>query len=45
MLVSEKKEPGTYEGTFDGTRLTSGVYFCRMVSGTFTYMRKMLLLR
>lgn len=30
-LVNKKFQPGTYETTFDGSGLTSGVYFYRMV--------------
>ena len=30
VLVDEKKEPGSYEVKFDGSRLSSGVYFYRM---------------
>jgi hypothetical protein len=36
---------GTYHTTFDASDLPSGIYFCRMVSGNFTQVRKMLLLK
>ena len=53
VLVNEKKEPGSYEVKFDGTGLSSGVYFYRMHAGdpstssgrSFVQMRSLLLLR
>jgi hypothetical protein len=36
---------GTYHTTFDASDLPSGIYFCRMVSGNFTQVRKMFLLK
>ena len=54
-LVDGDRQPGTYQMPFDGSRLSSGVYICRMQarasgsdgSGTkdFTASRKLLLLR
>ncbi len=32
-LVNERQAAGTRSVTFDGTRLPSGVYFCRLVAG------------
>jgi hypothetical protein len=52
VLVNERKLPGIYEVTFDGSGLPSGVYFYRMQSGLpdrqaglFVQSRKMLLVR
>jgi hypothetical protein len=43
-LVDGKKEPGRYEVTFDGSRLSSGVYFFRLsVDGVVKTRRAMLL--
>ena len=44
-LVNEVKAPGSYEVRFDGTGLSSGVYFCRMQAGPFVQTRQLLLLR
>jgi photosystem II stability/assembly factor-like uncharacterized protein len=44
-LVNERLQPGTYETTFDGSNLTSGVYFYRIFTEGYTETRKMLLLK
>jgi hypothetical protein len=44
-LVNERLQPGTYETTFDGSQLTSGIYFYQMVSGDFKQTRKLILLK
>jgi hypothetical protein len=44
MLVDANKEPGKYEAEFDGSRLSSGVYFFRLsVDGVVKSRRAMLL--
>lgn len=45
MLVNEKKEPGSYTVRFDGSNLSSGMYFYRLQTGGFTETRKLILLR
>jgi hypothetical protein len=45
VLVSEEKEPGEYSAVFDASGLSSGVYFCRLSSGTFVSTRKMVLMK
>jgi len=44
-LVSEKLQPGTYETSFDGSKLTSGVYFYRMITKDYSETRKMIILK
>ncbi len=44
-LVNEKLPPGTYEITFDGSGLNSGVYFYRLIAGNFIKTRKLILLK
>jgi hypothetical protein len=31
-LVNERKNPGSYEVSFDGSGLSSGVYICRLTA-------------
>jgi hypothetical protein len=45
VLVDEKKVPGSYEVKFDGSGLSSGMYFYRMEAGSFVETRKLLLIR
>ncbi|MFZ4591449.1 MAG: YCF48-related protein [Ignavibacteria bacterium] len=44
-LVNTKLTAGTYETTFDGSKLNSGVYFYKMVTNDFTLTKKMLLIK
>ncbi|HSW54683.1 MAG TPA: T9SS type A sorting domain-containing protein [Ignavibacteriaceae bacterium] len=44
-LVKEEKQPGTYEVEFDGTDLSSGIYFYQMKAGGFMQTKKMIILK
>jgi hypothetical protein len=44
-LVNEQLQPGTYEVTFDGSDLPSGIYFYKLTAGEFIKTNKMILLK
>jgi len=44
-LVNENKEPGYYTVRFDGSNLSSGVYFYRMTAGEFVAVKKFVLMK
>jgi hypothetical protein len=44
-LVNENKAPGSYDVSFDGSGLSSGVYLCKLTAGSYTATRKMVLVR
>jgi hypothetical protein len=44
-LVNESLKSGTYEVSFDGSRLNSGVYFYKLITNGFTETRKMLMIK
>ncbi|PKL84132.1 MAG: hypothetical protein CVV24_01775 [Ignavibacteriae bacterium HGW-Ignavibacteriae-3] len=45
MLVNEEKPAGSFEVSFDGKNLASGVYFYKLSSGSFTQTKKFILMR
>ncbi len=45
VLTDGYQTPGTHEAQFDGTRLASGVYFCRLQAGSTVQTTTMMLLR
>ena len=44
-LVNERLQPGTYEAAFDGSALNTGIYFYKLITGTFSETKKMLLIK
>jgi len=44
-LVNEQLQPGSYEVGFNGSNLSSGIYFYRLVSGSFSDVKKMVLVK
>jgi hypothetical protein len=44
-LVHEHKPAGMYTAHWNAANMPSGVYYCRMTAGSFSQMRKLLLLR
>jgi photosystem II stability/assembly factor-like uncharacterized protein len=46
VLVNETKHPGTYKITFDGSKLSSGMYFYKLQAGSgFSDVKKMILVK
>lgn len=44
-IVNQNQKAGTYTVQFDGTGLTSGVYFYKLITNDFTETRKMMLVK
>lgn len=44
-LVNENKKAGSYQISFDGSRLSSGFYFCKMSSVAHSSLIKMMILK
>jgi hypothetical protein len=45
VLVNERRDAGVYDVKFDGSGLSSGVYFYRLQAGDFVQTRKLCLVR
>lgn len=44
-LFEGVRQPGKYQATFDGSRLASGVYFCRLTANSYMETKKLLLIK
>ena len=44
-LVNQQLKPGSYEVEFDGSNLSSGVYFYKLVAGDYINTKKMVLVK
>ena len=44
QLIEENKEAGYYTTEFDGSNLSSGVYFYKLEAGTFNDVKRMVLI-
>ena len=44
-LVNQSQQAGTYEASFNGSSLNSGVYFYKLTSGDFSETKKMLFVK
>jgi hypothetical protein len=45
VLTDDVFSPGEYKATFDGSNYASGIYFYRLVAGSFVQTRKMQLVK
>ncbi len=44
-LVNKEQPPGNYQVSFDGSKLSSGVYYYRIQAGNFIQTKKMILMK
>jgi len=45
ILINEMKQAGNYSVDFDASHLSSGIYFYRLESGSFSNVKKMILIK
>ncbi len=44
-LINETLNPGSYEAMFDGSKLSSGVYYYKLSAGAYSQTKKMLMIK
>ena len=44
-LVNENKDAGYYTVDFDGSDLASGIYFYKLITGSYSEIKKMVLVK
>jgi hypothetical protein len=44
-IVNEQLQPGTYEVEWDASNFSSGIYYYKLIAGSFTATRKMVLVK
>jgi hypothetical protein len=44
-LVNQQLQPGNYEVEWDASNYASGTYFYKLTSGTYTEIKKMVLIK
>jgi hypothetical protein len=44
-LVNEEKQPGVYEVEFNARKLSSGIYFYQLKTGTYSETKKLILMK
>ena len=45
VLIDQKQQPGYYSINFDGSNLANGIYFYRIHTGTYSDIKKMVLMK
>lgn len=45
MIVNEELQPGSYRADIDGSNLSSGVYFYKLITAAYTETKKMVLVK
>jgi hypothetical protein len=45
VMYAGKQSPGYYEATFDGSALSSGIYFYKISAGDYMETKKMLMIK